>query len=89
MLFDTKVAGIPCLCKVTHHNKVKPWRGSPQSCPSSDDYYGYEDFEFEIKDRKGYSAAWLEKKLKPEDKDRLLEEFHLELTGERYGYLNQ
>jgi hypothetical protein len=27
------------------------------------DYYGYEEMEWEVLDRKGYSAKWLEKKL--------------------------
>lgn len=67
------LAGIPCLIKVTHFMKVAPWRGSPQTCPSSDDYYGYTDSEWELYDRKGYRARWLDKKLTPFEKDRVEE----------------
>ena len=87
MQFETQVAGIPCICNVVDYINVPPWKGSAHTCPSSDDYYGYTEFDFEILDRKGYKAKWLEKKLKKEDKDRLLEELQLEMDGERYGYL--
>lgn len=68
------VAGIPCLLKVTSYIKVSPWRGSPSTCPSSDDYYGYEETEWVLCDRKGYPAKWLEKKLTKLDHDRAEEE---------------
>ncbi len=87
MQFQTQVSGIPCICNVVDYISVPAWKGSAYTCPSSDDYYGYTEFDFELLDRKGYKANWLEKKLKPEDKDRLLEELQLELLGERYGYL--
>lgn len=33
---------IECSASVT---VVKPWRGSAESCPSSDDYYGYSEVD--------------------------------------------
>jgi hypothetical protein len=35
------------------------------------DYYGYSDAEWEVLDRKGYKAAWLERKLTARDNDRI------------------
>ena len=32
------------------------------------DYYGYTEFDYAILDRKGYKAAWLEKKMTAADK---------------------
>ena len=58
-----RIGGIPCLIEVTRYNRVKPWRGSPHTCPSSNDYFGYEEVEYNICDRKGYKAEWLEKKV--------------------------
>ena len=86
MQFETKISGIPCLCKVIEYSPYRPMKvyGSGMGdCHPPE----YEEFDFEILDRKGYKANWLTKKLKPEDTDRLLEEFHLETTGERFGYL--
>lgn len=64
------IAGIPCLLKVSSYVRVAPWRGSPHTCPSADDYYGYTECEWEVCDRKGYLAPWLAKKLTPYDRDR-------------------
>lgn len=65
------LAGIPCLIRVSSYVSVGPWRGCITSCPSSDDYYGYTDMEYELFDRKGYRARWLDKKLTPLEKDRI------------------
>lgn len=65
------LAGIPCLIEVRSYVKVSPWRGSPETCPSSDDYYGYTECEWGILDRKGYKAPWLERKLTPYEKDQV------------------
>ena len=59
------LAGIPCLIGVATYTRVGPWRGGIESCPSSDDYYGYEECEWEICDRKGYVANWLARKITP------------------------
>ena len=86
MQFNTKVGGIPCVCKVTYHTPYRPMRITGSGFGDCDPPE-YEEFVFSILDRKGYKANWLEKKLIPSDKERLLEEFNLERTGERYGYL--
>ncbi len=66
--------GIPCLIGVTHFLTKKPHSGSPLSCDSDMDFYGYTEIEFELLDREGYKADWLEKKLSKEDTD-IIEEF--------------
>lgn len=57
------INGLPCQIGVLTYNKVDHWKGPLYSCPSSDDYYGYTECEWELADRKGYCAEWLEKKL--------------------------
>lgn len=66
---ETRVAGIPCLIGVTHYECV---RGSYNYHAASDmDYYGYSEAEWIVLDRKGYKAAWLERKLTADDNDRI------------------
>jgi len=38
---------------------------------SADDYYGYTEMEWELLDRKGYPAKWLENKLTDDDIERI------------------
>lgn len=73
--FETTIAGIPCGVVVNHFHTIPRWRGSIYSCPSAEDYYGGDEFDYTILDRKGYPAEWLEKKLKPTDEYRLLTEY--------------
>ena len=66
---ETTIAGIPCLIGVTHYECV---RGSYSYNAVSDmDYYGYSEAEWDVLDRKGYKAAWLERKLTARDHDRI------------------
>ena len=66
---ESRVAGIPCLIGVTHYECVQ---GSYNYHADSDmDYYGYSEAEWEVLDRKGYKAAWLERKLTARDHDRI------------------
>lgn len=62
---EHRVAGIPCLIGVTHYESV---RGSySYNAPSDYDYYGYTESEWEILDRRGRPAPWLERKATAED----------------------
>lgn len=66
---ESRVAGIPCLIGVTHYESVG---GSYSYNAASDmDYYGYSDAEWEVLDRRGRKAAWLERKLTSRDHDRI------------------
>lgn len=73
--FDTTIAGIPCGIKVFSYNRQEPWSGSAYTCPSSDDYYGYVEFDFIVLDRKGYEAYWLYEKMTENDENRILKEY--------------
>ena len=74
-LMPTRVAGTPCFVKVTHGLVVKGG-----SNDSDWDYTGYTEFEFELYDRSGYRAAWLEKKLTDEDNTRIESEYAAEIA---------
>ena len=58
---ESTVAGIPCRIGVAHYESVD---GSFSRSAASDlDYYGYEELDWEVCDRRGRHAPWLEKKL--------------------------
>lgn len=58
---EARVAGIPCLIGVTEFHTE---RGSySYNAPSDHDYYGYTEMDFDVLDRRGRPAAWLERKL--------------------------
>lgn len=65
--FESHVQGIPCKVNVTYATKYIPesWNGPAEGG----------DFEFELLDRRGYPAKWLEKKLTPKDVERLMAEY--------------
>lgn len=58
---EARVAGIPCKIGVTHFESE---RGSySYNAPSDIDFYGYTEMDYEVLDRRGRPAAWLERKL--------------------------
>jgi hypothetical protein len=62
---EHRVAGIPCLIGVIEYNRV---RGSYSYHADSDwDYYGYTECEWDILDRRGRLAPWLERKVTDKD----------------------
>jgi hypothetical protein len=72
MEFDSKVAGIPCVIRVTYYKNVA---GSyDRNAPSDLDYYGYTEAEFVVCDQRGRPAPWLEAKLTKEERDRVISE---------------
>lgn len=81
---ESRIEGIPCLLGVTHYHKTPPWSGSAHTAPSDLDYYGYEEVEFDVLDRRGRPAPWLEKKL-TEAARKGLEETVLEYMSEHYN----
>lgn len=81
---ESTVAGIPCIIGVTHYESVT---GSySYNAPSDLDYYGYNDAEWEVLDRKGYKAAWLEKKLTKSDIVRIEEEIAQHFAESAYDF---
>ena len=69
MEFETRVQGIPCLVKVTSWEKYRPGQifGRPEHCYPDEGGFG----TWELRDRKGHKAAWLDKKLTQQDTDRI------------------
>ncbi len=58
---ETTVAGIPCIIGVTDYEGYTPAyiSGPPENCYPAEGGYG----EYELLDRKGYRALWLERKV--------------------------
>ena len=80
MRFTTKVQGIPCQCEITSASPYVPAKtwGPPEHCYPEEGG----EIEFELLDRRGRYAAWLEKKLTPDDQARIEEEAHLFIQGQ-------
>ncbi len=73
-MIKTHIGGIPCQVKMIGGYYLKPMRNK-YAAPSDIDYYGgWQDVEFEVYDRKGYKALWLEKKMTEADRSRIVEE---------------
>lgn len=70
MKLDTRVCGIPCIVRVTHYECV-PGSGSRWSAASDLDYYGWEECEYDILDRRGRPAPWLERKMTDAERERI------------------
>ena len=85
-MMESRVAGIPCLIDVTHYHNQPPHRGSPWTCDSDVDYYGYTECEFVVCDRRGRKAAWLEKKMTKADEEHIREEIERYMEGGRDDY---
>lgn len=73
-IFESRVAGIPCQIEVLTYYPARPMRvtgsGYGDADPPEDEF-----FEYQLLDRKGYLAPWLEKKLTQDDEARLLSEY--------------
>lgn len=66
---EHRVAGIPCLIGVIDYSHTK---GSYSYHADSDmDYYGYTECDWEILDRRGRPAPWLQKKVDAKEEDSI------------------
>lgn len=78
-MIKTHVGGIPCQAEMTGGYYQKP---DYTTWASDIDYYGgWIDLEFELYDRRGYKAGWLEKKMTEKDKERIIEELLEDIDG--------
>lgn len=68
---ETRIAGIPCGIVVDSFFEQPQHKGSPLTCNSDWDFYGYVDVEWHVVDRRGYLAAWLQSKMTQDDADRI------------------
>lgn len=78
--FEHRIAGIPCTIAVIYFHHQRPHGGSAHTCDSDVDWYGYTEMEFDVLDRKGYLANWLEKKMTDDDRIEI-ESTAMELMG--------
>ena len=84
MIFPTKVNGIPCQVQVTYYRPETPAQllSRPENCYPSEP----EELEFEILDRRGRLAKWLDKYITPDVFNRIAEEHHIMVQGEAYNH---
>jgi len=70
MIIRTRVAGIPCQAALTYYSPGVPMRitgsGFGDADPPEPD-----EIEFDILDRRGRPAPWLERKMTDSDHDRI------------------
>lgn len=66
--FDSTVAGIPCVIKVTHYEPYRPAyiSGLPEDC-----YPAEGGAEWIVCDSRGRVANWLERKMSEDDRERI------------------
>jgi len=74
MIFDTRIAGIPCQCQVIYCRPYIPAKTTKARLGGAEPPY-YDDFIYRILDRKGYLAPWLERKITNKDEERLFNEY--------------
>ena len=75
--FESTVCGIPCIIRVTYWESYRPAyvSGLPENCYPAEGGCG----DWEVLDRRGRPAAWLERKLT--DRERSL------IDGEVFGHM--
>ena len=75
---ETRVAGIPCIARVTYSHYTRP---NPTTWASDWDYYGGWTLDWEICDSRGRPAPWLERKATDADRQRIEAELIEKLEG--------
>lgn len=73
-MIRTTIQGIPCIVEETHIYYTKPSFKPACLCDSPSEFYGDYEVEFDVFDRKGYRAAWLERKMTDKDRERIEQE---------------
>ena len=76
---ETRVAGIPCIARVTYSHYTRP---NPTTWASDIDFYGGWTLNWELCDSRGRPAPWLERKATDEDSQRIEAELIEQLQGE-------
>ena len=85
MIFSTRINGIPCQCEVLRYVPELPMRITGKGFGDADPQESAE-FEYQILDRKGYKAPWLERYITDAVEDQLYEDFLIIKQAEYYGY---
>lgn len=61
LIIDTTICGIPAQVRVTHYLSLPGNFSSMAETP--DEYYGARELDFDVLDRRGRDAPWLERKM--------------------------
>ncbi len=66
---ESRISGTPCRIVVTYWEPYVPAKvsGPPEYCYPAEGGYG----EWEVRDRRGRPAPWLERKMTEEDRERI------------------
>ena len=67
-MIEARISGIPCLIDPTY---VFTQKALGPSCDSDWDCYGYSEVEYNVCDRRGRLAPWLERKMTQEEKEKI------------------
>jgi len=72
-MFNSRICGIPCQIKVTSYSPAVAGRtwGRYEDCYPDEP----EEFDFDVYDRRGRRAKWLERKIRDEDFDKVLADY--------------
>jgi hypothetical protein len=72
-VMNATIAGIPCKVRVINYTPERQAQlyGPPENCYPAESA----EIEFEVYDRTGYPAKWLEAKMKQADVDRIMTEY--------------
>ena len=71
---ESRISGIPCLIGVKDYFKQE---ALGRRADSDWDCYGYTENDWDVLDRKGYKANWLEKKLTSKEEEKINNEIEI------------
>lgn len=74
-MMRTTIAVIPCQVDITYYEPYQPATWHEEASGG--------EIEFEVYDRRGYRAAWLEAKVTEADEDRIYHEYRAHLQAGR------
>lgn len=77
--FESTVSGIPCQIGVLDYEPLVKGRysGAPENCYPDEGGYG----EYDVLDRRGRRALWLEKKITDRDEECIQEDIYNHMEG--------
>jgi hypothetical protein len=81
---DAEICGIPCIIGVTTYERVQ---GSfSYNAPSDMDYHGYEEIEFDVLNRRGRPAPYLERRMTDDERESIEDDIRTHFKEELENY---
>ena len=77
--FEFTISGIPCQILIDSFDSQEGSFNMRAETP--EDFYGYTDAEYTVLDRKGYKAAWLDRKIDDETHNEIVDEIKNYVKG--------